>query len=257
LKSSIPIFLLAVALAAHAQQGAPGSLAEAKQELAAKHFTTAKTLFATYAKAHTDNVEAEEGLGDALLGLHQYEAAELQYRRVTALQPDLWLAHKNLVIVEAALGRWDEFDRERGLLRDARERGASGITTRESDIIDSFNVPAKAGREAQHWIVREYYEPVGRSLTRFNFERFGVDGRVKAYISLESAEAAQDAFKTGDVLRSDEDNQAKSITDFVLDWYNGASHGTVARYPKGEPTYEQVRIDVMRWLRTQPVDTHP
>ena len=249
MKSSLPACLLAFALFAHGQQAASGSLAQAKRELAAKHFLNAKALFATYAKDHSGNVDAEEGLGDALLGLHQYEAAELQYRRVTALQPDLWLAHKNLVIVEAALGRWDEFDRERSFLRDARERGASGITTRESDVIDSFNVPAKAGREAQHWIVREYYEPVGRSLTRFNFERFGEDGRVKAYVSLESAEAAQDAFKTGDVLRSDEDNKAKSITDFVLDWYNGASHGTVATYPKGEPTYEQVRADVLRWLR--------
>jgi tetratricopeptide (TPR) repeat protein len=251
-RTLIAACLVVVALA-HAQQAAPGSLAEARQKLAAKHFIIAKSLFTAYVKTHPGSVDAEEGLGDSLLGLHDYEAAELQYRRVVADQPNLWLAHKNLVIIEAALGRWDEFDRERALLRAARERSDPGITTRESDIIDSFNIPAKAGQPAQHWIVREYYEPVGRSLTRFNFERFGDDGRVKEYVSLESAQAALDAFKTGDVLRSDENNRQATITDFALDWYNGASHGTIAHYPKGEPTYEQVRSDVMHWLRTQAV----
>jgi len=109
----------------------------------------------------------------------------------------------------------------------------------------------------RHWIVREYYLPVGRSLTRYNFENFGADGRVKEYISLESAEAAKIAAVEGDVLRSDEsekhDEQARqeAMKDFALDWYTGAAHGTIKSYPAGEPTYEAVRGDVMRWLRIQ------
>jgi tetratricopeptide (TPR) repeat protein len=238
--------LMAGPVVAAAQGVAAGSLAEAKQELAAKHFARAKTLFAAYAQSHEGNVEAEEGLGDAELGLHRYEAAELQYRRVVAKQPEHWLAHKNLVIVEAALGRWEEFDRERAVLRGARQREAAGISARESDVIDTFDV------RGRHWIVREYYEPVGRSLTRFNFENFGTDGRVKAYLSLESAEDAKAALEAGDVLHNNETKKPVAVTDFALDWYNGASHGTIARYPRGEPSYVQVRGDVMRWLRTQP-----
>jgi tetratricopeptide (TPR) repeat protein len=237
---------LMLAIPMLAQTAAPASLAEAKQELAAKHYAQAKVLFAAYAKAHPENVDAEVGVGDAELALHEYSAAELTYRGVAAKQPQMWRAHKNLVIIEARLGRWEEFDRERAVLRGARQREAAGISARESDVIDTFDV------RGQHWIVREYYEPVGRSLTRFNFENFGTDGRVKAYLSLESAEDAKAALEAGDVLHSDETKKQVAVTDFALDWYNGASHGTIARYPKGEPSYVQVHGDVMRWLRSQP-----
>src|ERR1700677_3466133 len=168
-----------LALPMVAQTVAPGSLGEAKQELAAKHYAQAKTLFAAYAKAHPESVDAEMGVGDAELALREYQNAELTYRDVVLKQPQMWRAHKNLVIIEAQLGRWEEFDRERAVLRAARERGAEGISARESDVIDSFDILGK------HWIVREYYLPVGRSLTRYNFENFGADGRVKEYISHE------------------------------------------------------------------------
>jgi Tetratricopeptide repeat len=236
---------LMLALPMMAQTAAPASLTEAKQELAAKHFAQAKTLFAAYAKAHPESVDAEMGVGDAELALHEYEAAELTYRSVVAKQPQMWRAHKNLVIIEAQLGRWEEFDRERVVLRAARERGAEGISARESDVIDSFDVLGK------HWIVREYYLPVGRSLTRYNFENFGADGRVKEYISLESAEAAKAAAAEGDVLRSDEQARQEQVKDFALDWYTGAAHGAIKSYPEREPGYEAVRADVMRWLRSQ------
>jgi len=237
--------LLVLPLAVQAQTAVPASLAEAKQELAAKHYAQAKVLFAAYAKAHPESVDAEMGVGDAELALHEYELAELTYRSVVAKQPQMWRAHKNLVIIEAQLGRWEEFDRERAVLRGARERGAEGISARESDVIDSFDV------RGQHWIVREYYLPVGRSLTRYNFENFGADGRVKEYISLESAEAAKAAAVEGDVLRSDEQARQEAVKDFALDWYTGAAHGAIKSYPEREPQYEAVRAAVMRWLRSQ------
>ena len=245
---ALPMALLL--LMAQAQTAAPASLAEAKQELAAKHYVQAKALFAAYAKAHPESVDAEMGVGDAELALHEYEAAELTYRSVVAKQPQTWRAHKNLVIIEAQLARWEEFDRERAVLRAARERGAEGISARESDVIDSFDVPGKNGAR-QHWIVREYYLPVGRSLTRYNFENFSADGRVKEYISLESAEAAKAAAVEGDVLRSDEQARQEQVKDFALDWYTGAAHGAIKSYPEREPGYEAVRADVVTWLRSQ------
>ena len=137
-------------LAAMRLQAQTTRLAEAKQELAAKHYAQAKALFAAYASAHPESVDAEVGVGDAEIGLHEYTAAELTYRSVVLKQPLMWRVHKNLVIIEAALGRWEEFDRERAVLRAARERGADDISARESDVIDSFDVGGK------HWIVREY-----------------------------------------------------------------------------------------------------
>jgi hypothetical protein len=230
-----------------AQKAVPPELLAARKALAAKQYQRAEELFAAYVKAHPGNIDGEEGVGDAELGLHEYEAAELQYRAVVAAQPEFWIAHKNLVIVEAALGRWDEFDRERAVLRGARERGAPGISPQESDVVDTFDV------HGEHWIVREYYEPVGRSLTRYNFEYFGANGRVREYVSLESANAARTALTPSpDVLIGVEPRTAPVIKDFALNYYTGKSHGTIKLYPQGEPRYEHVRADLRRWLRNKP-----
>jgi hypothetical protein len=223
----------------------PKALVAAQQVLLKRDFTQAKVMFTVYLSEHPGNIDAEVGVADAELGLHEYEAAELGYRRVVAAQPERWLAHKNLVIVEAELGRWEEFDRERALLRGARERGAPGISARESDVIDAFDIGG------EHWIVREYYEPVGRSLTRYNFERFGADGKVKAYVSLESAEAAKAIVPEGAVVIGKETVPETGRSMLALNWYTSKGHGEIARYDKGEPTYEVVRAAVIRWLRSE------
>jgi tetratricopeptide (TPR) repeat protein len=238
------IMMLLSARLLSAQSAVPAGLLDARKALAAKEYQRAKGMFSGYLRVHPGSIDAEEGVGDAELGLHEYERAELEYRKVVATQPQFWLAHKNLVIVEAALGRWEEFDRERALLREARQRGAPGISARESDVIDSFD----AG--GHHWIVREYYEPAGRSLTRYNFEFFGPDGRVREYVSLESADAARNALAVGGQVHIGDDAKVPaSIKDFALNFYTGNAHGTITRYPNGEPKYERVRSDVVRWLR--------
>lgn len=226
--------------------------------LQARQFATAKRYFETALRDRPGDVDAGLGLGDAELGLHQYASAEATYRAVVARQPELWQAHKNLVVVEAALGRWEEFDGERTVLRLAREREAPGISPRESDVIDSFNIgPA-------HWVVRAYFQPLGRSETVYNFERFSPSGRVEAYISLENAAAAQTALHPSD-LRIGTSATASGLPEGVpedipkdketlaLNWYTGSSHGTVARYAGGKPSYEQVRAEVLAYLRTHPV----
>src|ERR1700760_486011 len=223
-------------------------LPAARQELAAKHYARAKDLYRAYLQEHPGSVDAQFGLADAELGLREFEAAEWDFRRVVAAQPQNWVAHKNLVIVEAELGRWDEFERERAVLRAARERDAPGISARDSDVIDSFEV------SGHRWIVREYYEPVGRSQTRYNFERFSPEGHAEEYISLEPTAAAQAALKPGDVhIGADTPPTPHSAAgEFSLNWYSAKGHGTIARYPKGEPKYETVRADLIRWLHTKP-----
>ena len=216
-----------------------------KRALAAKQFLEAKNIFAAEAKLHPENIEAQLGLGDAELGLQEYETAELQYRKVVAIQPELWQAHTTLVIVEAALGRWEEFDRERPVLRMARQRNAPGISSRESDVIDGFTV------HGERWIVREYFEPVGRSQTRYNFEHFSQAGRAEEYISLESEDAAKFVTPGGAVAIGDQAKQSQSDTTFALNWYTGKAHGTIKSYGAHEPEYEQARAAVMQWLRQQ------
>ncbi|QMV19246.1 hypothetical protein GOB94_11575 [Granulicella sp. 5B5] len=238
-------------LSVSAQNVPQGGPPEGKQALAKGDFAHAKTIYQGYLHSHQGSIPGELGLADAELGLHEYEAAELQYRAITAVQPELWIAHKNLVIIEAALGRWEEFDRERAILRGARQRGEPGITMHESDVIDSFDV------HGEHWIVREYDEPEGRSLTRYNFERFAPSGRAEEYISLESAQAAQAALTPEDIRIGKTPKLTRPIHDFALNYYTPKGHGTITRYPKGEPTYETVRAEVLRWLRRQtPAQAH-
>lgn len=230
--------------------GTHADLAVARQELAAKHYARAKELYHSYLKKHPESIDAQLGAADAELGLREFEAAEWDFRHVVAAQPQNWIAHKNLVIVEAELGRWDEFERERAVLRAAREREAPGISTRESDVIDSFEV------NGHRWIVREYYEPVGRSQTRYNFERFSPEGHAEEYISLEPTAAAEAALKPGDVHIGAETQSLppSSAAEFSLNWYSAKGHGTIARYPKGEPKYERVRADLLHWLRRKPAN---
>ena len=219
-------------------------LVEGKRALATKDFARAKVVFGAYLRTHAKDIQGELGLADAELGLREYEAAEWHYRRVVAAQPLLWAAHKNLVIVEAALGRWEDFDGERAVLRAARARGDAGLSVRDIDVIDVITI----GK--QRWIVRDYYEPLGRFRTRYNFERFSEDGRVLAYVSLESAEALQGAVTGGSVVVGRGAKDRAEAAGFALDWYDGKAHGTIAKYAT-EPKYEQVRKDFVRWMKAR------
>lgn len=220
-----------------------GELRRGRELLQQKQFAQARILFSGYLGAHPADVQARLGLGDAQLGLRQFEAAETTYRAVVAQQPELWQAHKNLVVVEAALGRWEEFDGERKVLELARERGAPGISARESDVIDSFTA------QGERWVVRAYFEPMGRSEALYNFERFSPEGRVEEYVSLENAAAAQAALTPGDVRIGGEGTKApEAVSTFALNWYSGRAHGTIATYAQ-MPTYERLRAELGRWLQ--------
>lgn len=232
----------------------PPALRHGRELLAARNFRAAREVFMVYLKTHPASAPAELGLGEAQMGLHQYEAAELTLRGVVAQQPELWQAHKNLVVVEAALHRWEEFDREREVLAMARRRGAPGISARESDVIDSFDT---AGG---HWVVRGYFVPVGRSQARYNFERFSAAGKVEMYISLEDAAAARAALTPGDVRVGGSGGTVAPKPGaggaqggpFALNWYTGRAHGTIRMYAGSEPGYQQLRADVLHWVGSRP-----
>lgn len=232
---------------------ASSELREGRKLLQTHQYSAAEAVFASFLRTHPADAQAELGLGDAQLGLRQYESAEATYRLLVAQQPELWQAHKNLVIVEAALRRWEDFEGERKILRLARERGAPGISTHESDVVDSFETGG------QRWVVRSYFEPLGRSGAVYNFERFSPAGRVLAYLSLEDAAGAVAALRPGDVRIGAEPDIPDSGSGgakthppktYALNWYTGTAHGTIRQYPAGEPAYAQLRRDILVWLRS-------
>lgn len=234
--------ILLFTLTATAQLPLAGPLVEARRALARKDFAQAKSLYTAYLHDHPNDITAQLGLADTELGLHHYAVAEPLYRRIVATQPLLWAAHKNLVITEAALGHWEDFDTERAYLRAARQRGLAGLDTHESDVIDVISA------NNQRWIVRDYFEPSGRTRARYNFEHFDTNGRALAYVSLESA----DAFSTitpGGAVAIGPSSNVKEMHGFALNVYTGASHSTIRTYAT-EPTYERLRADFLHWLRS-------
>jgi hypothetical protein len=62
-------------------------------------------------------------LDSALFGEKQYAKSEQIYSKTIAVNPNMWGAHSSLAEVYSAEERWPEFDRERKLLREARDRG--------------------------------------------------------------------------------------------------------------------------------------
>ncbi len=225
--------------------GAAAPLRQGRVLLQNRRFAQAKQFFRGYLASHATDPQAALGLGDAELGLHQYAVAEQTYRTLLLREPELWQAHKNLVVVEAALGRWEDFDGERKILRLARERGAAGLNSHESDVIDSF------AANGERWVVRAYFEPVGRSRALYNFEHFGKDGRIAGYLSLEDARLAVAALTPGDVhIGGGAIPQSNAATSLALNWYTGSAHGTIREYD-GEPLYEALRAEVLRWLRSR------
>ena len=51
----------------------PSELIPAHKALEDKHYQQAENLFTAYLKTHPNNLDAQEGIGDAKLGLHQYQ----------------------------------------------------------------------------------------------------------------------------------------------------------------------------------------
>ena len=127
------------------------------------------------------------------------------------------------------------------------QTGAPNISARESDVIDAFNV------HGQRWIVRENYEPVGRSLTRYNF-RILQPRRPCPRIHLARISRRRPHRPHPQCRRPIGATPATppAIKDFALT-PTPASHHTIKLYPHGEPTLPTSRrADLRHWPPTRP-----
>jgi tetratricopeptide (TPR) repeat protein len=201
-------------------------LADGKAALAQRDFQRAEAYFAVYRRDHPSSTQTDFYSGEAALGLRQYDTAAEAFQRVIAKQPSLWAAHKNLVIAYAAQGKWPEFDEQRKILDEARNRGALGVSPQDADIIDVLYI------DSEPYIVRAFATPEGRTRAHYNVSHFIKDTQLDYWISCESP-------------------SGKST--FLLNAYTpnpkGKPRSTLIKsYPEGEPTYETVRTDVLNIL---------
>jgi tetratricopeptide (TPR) repeat protein len=254
--SLLTLIILVGSIAARAQLGstptpAPSTdpLAIGKQALVHGDFKAAQEFFSNYLKEHPENTEAIFYAGNSALELRQYDDAASYYRKVIEKQPpNMWPAHKSLVVVYAVQQKWEDFDRERKLIQDARVQGSPGLSPKDADVIDILYV----GDE--RYIVRAYAELAGHFHARYNFTHFNKQGKLDFWISCESDDNDQTFF-----AQSHPKEAAAGQRSFSLDSYTAAvpnpngqgmtqTHGTIKFYPDGEPTYETVRADVLKVL---------
>lgn len=207
-----------------------------KQALRQGDWQNAQEFFRQYLEQNPKDAVAVALLGDALSGLKQYDEAAKQYRQAIESSPELWLAHKNLVVAYAALGKWQEFDAERKLLRDARDRNAASLD-KNADLVEVLQVKDST------YYVREFYQLSGKYHTRYLFIHFGADKKADSWIACESDDVDQTFF-----AQKHPKEAAAGKRSFSLDSYAPNSHGTIKFYSDGEPDYEKVRSDVVAFL---------
>jgi hypothetical protein len=231
-----------------AQPAAADPLEPGKQALNNGDYAGAHQFFTAYVKDNPNSADALYLAGNASLGLKQYDDAAQSYLAAIKLQPSLWAAHKNLVIVYAAQEKWTEFDQERARLLEARTNGEPGLSNRDADVIDVLYVGP------ERYIVRSFAELNGRFKARYNIMHFGPNGKPDFWILCESDDVDQVFF-----AKAHPKEAAAGQRSFSLDSYTAPkptadgksytqTHGTIKFYPDGEPSYETVRVDVLRVL---------
>ena len=234
----------------------PDPMQVGKQALEHGDYAAAHTFFVAYIHDNPDSIAAQFLAGNAALGLKQYSEAESFFQAAIAKNPKMWGAHKNLVIVYAAEGRWADFDRERTLIQQARAENSPGLTPTDADVIEILEV------DGERYIVRSYAQLAGHFHTRYNITHFNARNQLDYWISCESDDVDQAFFQ-----KAHPKEAAAGQRSFSLDTYTqrmnesgqltGQTHGTIKFYPDGEPTYETVRADVLSVLtkKTGPMST--
>jgi tetratricopeptide (TPR) repeat protein len=166
----------------------PNPLAVGLAALQKGDYASARTFFANYLSGSPNDAEARLYLGGAEMGLKDFPAAIKDLQAVIAVKPDLWTAHTNLVLAYAESLDWADFDKERALIKSARDSNAPGLDKQKGDVIDLLQIGAKT------YSVRAFYELYGRYHTRYAFLHFGDDGKLTDYIQCESDDVDQGSF---------------------------------------------------------------
>jgi len=189
------------------------------------------------------------------------EVALIMFRRALAQRPhDPWQMRLAVILLEARLERWDDFDRDLVTLRVAKRIGMDhGLDQGDSFVIDEFDTgpgrvqgviyPQQSGK--YHMLYRFVLPAQAAMYAPAEVQAQANSAGAKCqkpdfvpHMDVESDEADQAAFS-----KAHPDKAAKGERSYMLDAaYSACSQGLVKFYPDGEPKYETVRADVIRAL---------
>jgi tetratricopeptide (TPR) repeat protein len=227
------------AILAHAQKDPLDAAATAIDK---KDFASAEKILTDYLQKHPKAATAMLLLGTARLDEKDFDGAIDELKELVKDEPKDWYGYIYLAQAYARKGDWKNFDKERALIKAARDSKARGIElVGDGDVIDILTV---AG---QQYTVKSYYKPVGPHQTHYVFLHIVDDGKLKDMLTCDSDDGDQAEFK-----REHPKEAAAGARRFSLDPWEVVNdqlvHGHILRFYDGEPTYEELRADVMKVL---------
>jgi len=224
------------------QQG-PGSgdpLALGKKAMDKGDVKGGEAFFSNFVKENPDSAEAWFYLGGCEIGLKNFDAAIADFQKVLALKPDAWVAHNNLSLIYAEKGDWAAFDKERAIMKDARDKNLPGVDKTSGDTIDEFSV------NGEDYEVRYFYTLHGGYQVRYLILHFGKDGKADHWIEIESLDVDQATYKQAHPKET-----AAGGRVYTMDTMQANGNQGLIKFYEGEPTYETVRTDAMKVLQGQ------
>jgi hypothetical protein len=200
----------------------------------------------------------------ALRSDHDAEALTL-FRQALAQRPhDPWQMRLAVILLEAKLNQWGDFDRDLAVMRVAKRNGMDhGLDGGDGFVIDEFDsgpgrvqgaiYPRQSGQF--HMLYRfvlpaeaAMYAPVQAPASGSSSSGTRcVDPDFQPHMDVESDDSDQAAFS-----KAHPEKAAKGERSYFLyAAYSPCSQKLLKFYPDGEPSYEVARADVLRAL-TQP-----
>jgi tetratricopeptide (TPR) repeat protein len=196
------------------------------------------------------------------------QALGLFHRALDQIPQDPWPLRLRIIVLEARTGRWEDFDHDVKVLRQAKKNHMDhGLDGNEGFIIDEFDTargriqgviyPAQSSR--YHTLYR-FLLPVWMEINA----RAQADAAKKEpsrcvnpdyqpHFDAESDDIDQEAF-----AKANPGKAAKGERSYSLDSYGSpCTQALVKFYPDGEPTYETVRADVIKALASPAAAAKP
>ena len=196
---------------------------------------------------------------------HNKEALELFARALAEHPNQPWPLRLAQLQVQARMGHWEEFNQDLAELEKAKRGGADAqLESSSGFLVDGFAAGPAGAQVSVQTVVFPLQADVYHTLYRFLLPKgspakttikgglnsdSGTDEQCKnpefrPYIDLESDDSDQESFK-----QAHPELAATGGRAYSLDTYPGpCSQGLIKFYSKGEPTYEEVRGDVVKAL---------
>lgn len=189
-----------------------------------------------------DNVTANLLASTSAVELFQGPLAVRYAEKAEQLDPQNWKIHTTLVAAYAASGIMKQRDRERALLRELHQTGASDARLATGFLIEMF--PMGADRVD----AIEYFDPLGRFHTYYRFLVRQPDGKRIWEIDIQSDDFDQKSWAQAHAAEA-----ASGSRQFQINGHGDDGQTIDYRMFSGKPDYDNIRVMVVEALRTHPI----